>query len=50
MWINFRNEGPDWDHDFPVAIKIAEGKINAAKGAIWRSGLHLDPQEYLLSP
>ena len=32
MWLNFHNDGPDWDLDFPVAIKIAAGKINAVTG------------------
>lgn len=50
MWINFRNEGPDWELDFPVAIKIAAGKINAVTGEAWKSGLHRDPQDYVVSP
>ena len=32
MWLNFRNRGPSWDLDFPVAIKVAAGKINAVTG------------------
>lgn len=50
MWINFTNEGPDWHIDFPVAIKIAAGKINAVTGEPWRAGLHRRPQDYLYSP
>lgn len=50
MWINFHNQGPDWGLDFPVAIKIAAGKINAVTGEAWRSGLHRDPQDYMVSP
>jgi hypothetical protein len=50
MWINFRNQGPHWELDFPVAIKIAAGKINAVTGEAWRSGLHRDPQDYVVSP
>jgi len=50
MWLNFCNQGPDWDLDFPVAIKIAAGKINAVTGEGWRTGLHRHPQDYLVSP
>jgi hypothetical protein len=50
MWLNFRNQGPDWDLDFPVAIKVAAGKINAVTGEAWRTGLHRDPQDYMVSP
>ena len=50
MWISFHNEGPDWGLNFPVAIKIAAGKINAVTGEPWRSGLHRNPQDYVVSP
>jgi hypothetical protein len=50
MWLNFSNQGPDWDLDFPVAIKVAAGKINAVTGEAWRTGLHRDPQDYMVSP
>jgi len=50
MWLNFSNEGPGRDLDFPVAIKVAAGKINAVTGEAWRTGLHRDPQDYLVSP
>ena len=50
MWLNFHNDGPDWDLDFPVAIKIAAGKINAVTGEGWRAGLHRAPQDYVVSP
>lgn len=50
MWLNFHNDGPDWDLDFPVAIKIAAGKINAVTGEGWRTGLHRAPQDYVVSP
>ena len=50
MWLNFSNEGPGWDLDFPVAIKVAAGKINAVTGEAWRTGLHRDPQDYMVSP
>ena len=50
MWLNFSNEGPGRDLDFPVAIKVAAGKINAVTGEAWRTGLHRDPQDYMVSP
>lgn len=50
MWLNFSNSGPDWGLDFPVAIKVAAGKVNAVTGNAWRPGLHRDPQDYLVSP
>jgi hypothetical protein len=50
MWLNFTSRGPAWDLPFPVAVKIAAGKINAVTGDIWRSGLHQKPQDYVVSP
>lgn len=50
MWLHFRNDGLEYDLDFPVAIKIAAGKINAVTGEAWRPGLHRAPQDYMVSP
>jgi hypothetical protein len=50
MWLSFGNHGPDWGLPFPVAIKIAAGKVNAVSGEAWRPGLHRDPQDYAVSP
>ena len=50
MWLDFSNQGPGWDLAFPVAIKVAAGKINAVTGEAWRTGLHRDPQDYMVSP
>ena len=50
MWIQFSNHGPEPGLDFPVAIKVATGKINAVSGEPWRPGLHRDPQDYMVSP
>lgn len=50
MWINFRNEGPTRGLDFPVAVKIAAGKVNAITGEPWRAGLGREPQDYIISP
>lgn len=43
MWINFNG-------DYPVAIKIAAGKINAITGKQWNNTLHDQPQDYVVIP
>ena len=50
MWLSFTNNSPSWGLDFPVAIKIAAGKINAVTGEPWSKGLNRDPQDYAVSP
>src|SRR5690606_33426256 len=45
MWLNF-----DSPQDYPFAIRIAAGKIDAVTGEAWRNGLHRDPQDYLVAP
>lgn len=50
MWLSFINVRPEPGLDFPVAIKVAAGKINAVTGQTWRSGLHRKPQDYMVSP
>lgn len=40
-----------WFHgDYPFAVKIATGKINAVTGEEWRDGLNRDPQDYVAAP
>jgi len=43
LWLNF--EG-----DYPMAIKVAAGKINAVTGEAWADALTDDPQDYLVLP
>ena len=43
LWINFRA-------DYPMAVKIAAGKINAVTGEAWEKGLTQEPQDYVLVP
>jgi len=43
MWINFSN-------NYPFAIKIAAGKVNALTGESWANGIHINPQDYLVAP
>lgn len=35
---------------YPMAIKIAAGKINAVTGEPWSNGLHVEPQDYMVAP
>jgi hypothetical protein len=43
LWINFST-------DYPFAVKVAAGKINALTGELWRTDLQADPQNYLVLP
>lgn len=44
LWINFSS------HDYPFAIKIAAGKINAVTGSSWTNELSMSPQNYVVLP
>ncbi len=43
LWLNFKS-------DYPFAVKVATGKINAITGETWRDGIHRDPQDYMVIP
>ena len=43
MWINFQG-------NYPMAVKIAAGKINAVTGKAWTDELSEEPQDYLVVP
>lgn len=43
LWLNF-------DADYPFAMKVAAGKINALTGEGWAADLQRDPQNYLVLP
>lgn len=43
MWINFTG-------GYPIALKIATGKINAITGEVWTNELSNDPQNYVVLP
>ncbi|MEW8029117.1 MAG: hypothetical protein AB2806_15465 [Candidatus Thiodiazotropha sp.] len=43
LWINFSG-------DYPCAVKIAAGKINAVSGEPWSNGLSADSQDYAVIP
>jgi hypothetical protein len=62
MWLNFTSlsgagsaNDDEWygsggGFSYPVAVKIATGKINAVTGEDWEDGLHRDPQDYVVLP
>jgi len=51
LWLNFNSEYiDDNDTDYPFAVKIATGKINAITGEEWDNSLTKDPQDYLVVP
>ena len=43
LWVLFSG-------DYPCAVKVATGKIDAVSGAALRTGLERDPQNYLVIP
>lgn len=46
LWIDLDSAWPS----YPMAVKIAAGKINAVTGEAWRDALGTDPQDYLVIP
>ena len=45
LWINFNSPS-----DYPFAVKIAVGKINAVTGKQWKNTLDADEQDYIVLP
>jgi hypothetical protein len=43
LWLNFSGH-------YPMAIKVATGKIDAVTGEVWTERLHRNPQDYLVAP
>ncbi|MDH3458816.1 MAG: hypothetical protein OER90_18390 [Gemmatimonadota bacterium] len=43
LWINLSG-------DYPFAVKVAAGKINAVTGKPWSNGLNRGPQDYVVVP
>ena len=43
LWMNFEGE-------YPFALKIAAGKVNAVSGGSWQDGLQRRPQDYVVIP
>jgi len=51
MWLFFNtNWVEDREAQYPFAIKVAAGKIDAVTGEAWTGGLHARPQSYLVAP
>ena len=51
LWLNFNGSFvPDRAVAYPMAVKIAAGKINAVTGDSWTDGLHRPPQDYVVIP
>src|SRR5262245_45819993 len=48
MWISFG--GGRFGGDYPCAIKIAAGKINAVSGKPWKPGLDASERDYVVVP
>ncbi len=48
LWLLFS----DWrmTGEYPFAVKVAAGKINALTGEAWENGLNRKPQDYLVAP
>ena len=44
VWLNLTSG------DYPFAIKVAAGKVNAVTGDAWEDGINRDPQDYLVVP
>lgn len=51
MWLNFSGGFvPERRTQYPFAVKVAAGKINAVTGESWFDGLESDPQDYMVTP
>jgi hypothetical protein len=50
LWLNFNSDYiKDRGTDYPFAIKVAAGKINAVTGDSWTDWLQRTPQDYMVS-
>jgi len=45
LWLNFSGSG-----QYPFALKVAAGKIDAVTGHSWSNGLNRGPQDYVVVP
>lgn len=51
MWLCFNGSyDPERGVQYPFAIKVATGKIDAVTGKTWSNGLHRGPQDYMVAP
>lgn len=50
LWINFSSKYLHKHRkEYPFAVKIATGKINAVTGDVWSNGLNADHQDYMVA-
>ncbi len=51
LWLNFKSEN-DWNRDveYPFAVIVATGKINAITGKVWQNTIACKPQNYMVIP
>ncbi len=49
MWLNFSSSSLN-GRSYPFAIRVLTGKIDAISGEPYQSGLHRNPQNYIVSP
>ena len=45
LWLNFETGY----HDYPIALQIAAGKINAVNGEPWQENMQFEPQGYVVT-
>ncbi|NTW88050.1 MAG: hypothetical protein HGB26_02765 [Desulfobulbaceae bacterium] len=51
LWINFNSKYLDRHRtNYPFAVKIATGKINAVTGQSWQNSINRRPQDYIVVP
>jgi len=50
LWLNFQTHHVSGRADYPFAIKIAAGKVNAVTGEDWSERLGDRPQDYVVAP
>jgi len=51
LWMNFDSAYiPNYDTEYPFAVKVGTGKICAISGKPWSETLHRRPQDYLSVP
>ena len=49
LWVSFGGGGLG-DNSYPLAVKVATGKICAVSGEPWTNQLNRDPQDYMTLP
>ncbi|MCI0378257.1 MAG: hypothetical protein L0215_11675 [Gemmataceae bacterium] len=50
LWILFHSSYVDERGQYPFAVQVAAGKINAVTGETWSAGLERRPQNYVVAP